>query len=296
MLGSVYTMRRVSMIASIASSVYISLFTYLYNINIILFLPLLWSLSSICLTLNFVRNRTFIHEKYKSFKLWYNTISCKYRKSIVQTSISRDASIRAQSVNIQEQSVTHSTKNQQNKNKEIVNIPIELAVSSTNGINPINTINGINTNSMENRPMHKPRLTSIESGTEMDDHHFTQPIPFQCGLPGIVENVENERQGNTPSMIMSQNSDRPSLYDNTSNQSVTVSTRTSRWYHSIKNKISTPLAVNQNAVIDFSLEPINIPHSPQNMYNMGAQISRPNTYNIRGSDAASTQSYASPLS
>lgn len=148
---------------------------------------------------------------------------------------------------------------------------------------------------MEQPPMQKLKLTSIESGTEMDDNHFTQPMPFQCGLPGIVENVENSRQGNTPSMIMSQNSDRPSLYDNTSNQSITVSTRTSRWYHSIKNKISTPLAMaNQNTIIDFSLEPINIPHSPQNMYNGGPQISRPNTI-IRGSDATSTQSYASPL-
>ena len=99
--------------------------------------------------------------------------------------------------------------------------------------------------------MIKLKLTSIESGTEMDDIYFANQSKqlFQSNLPNINENIENENVINTPSMIMSSNSDRPSLYNNNSNvstQSITVSTRTSRWHQSIKNKQDPPNTMSVN--------------------------------------------------
>ena len=64
MLQSVYIMRRVSLFSSICSSLYISLFCILAETQILSFLPIVWCISSVCMTLNFVRNRNFLHTQY----------------------------------------------------------------------------------------------------------------------------------------------------------------------------------------------------------------------------------------
>eukprot|EP01083_Nonionella_stella_P071074 190656_1 len=67
-LRSVYFMRKVSLICTVLQSLYLFLFLVFYGINtelIIIYLPVLWSISSFIFALNFVRNRLCVQRMIK---------------------------------------------------------------------------------------------------------------------------------------------------------------------------------------------------------------------------------------
>ena len=78
MLNSIYFMRRTSMIWCFISSLTHSLFVVTYNIQITYFYPLLWAISSISFTCNFVRNRSKIYQKF--FKIYQAFKHCTFKK------------------------------------------------------------------------------------------------------------------------------------------------------------------------------------------------------------------------
>eukprot|EP01084_Bolivina_argentea_P131355 231868_1 len=63
-LNSVYFMKRASLICTIIQSIYLCIFIIVYNINVIFYLPILWSISSAIFTLNFIRNRQTLTQCY----------------------------------------------------------------------------------------------------------------------------------------------------------------------------------------------------------------------------------------
>eukprot|EP01084_Bolivina_argentea_P283656 485875_1 len=83
MLESVYFMRKISIIASINSSIFIGLIL-VHQSTIMLYMPILWNISTICLALNFVHNRHFFKQHYLTcYKTYLNCqISCNCPKVI----------------------------------------------------------------------------------------------------------------------------------------------------------------------------------------------------------------------
>eukprot|EP01083_Nonionella_stella_P113089 333240_1 len=72
-LHSIYAIRALSVTCIILQSLYLALFTILYTVNTIYYLPILWSISACIYSLNFVRNRRYlgfkrfqIKQKFKS--------------------------------------------------------------------------------------------------------------------------------------------------------------------------------------------------------------------------------------
>ena len=79
-LQSIYVMRRASLICYILQSLSLSLFVITYNIEVVFYLPILWSVSNVIFAGNFIRNRLFISSKIKLVQC-----SCawlKYIKSV----------------------------------------------------------------------------------------------------------------------------------------------------------------------------------------------------------------------
>eukprot|EP01084_Bolivina_argentea_P138408 243669_1 len=71
-LYSVYFMRKTSFFCTVIQSLYLSIFCIFYSINIVYYIPILWSISALVFTLNFVRNREFLTASmYK-----YNQLCC----------------------------------------------------------------------------------------------------------------------------------------------------------------------------------------------------------------------------
>mmetsp|Transcript_56027 Transcript_56027/g.93368 ORF Transcript_56027/g.93368 Transcript_56027/m.93368 type:complete len:926 (-) Transcript_56027:42-2819(-) len=74
MLRSIYFMRRTSLLWSLVSTLQLSLFVAIYNVQIVYFLPLLWCISCLCFTLNFVRNRSKLYRQ--TYKLYQACKRC----------------------------------------------------------------------------------------------------------------------------------------------------------------------------------------------------------------------------
>lgn len=90
MLNSIYFMRRTSMIWCFISSLTHSLFVITYNIQITYFYPLLWSISCISFTFNFVRNRSKIYQNF--FKIYQTFKHCTFKKICCPSSTSSSIS------------------------------------------------------------------------------------------------------------------------------------------------------------------------------------------------------------
>eukprot|EP01084_Bolivina_argentea_P319804 554733_1 len=67
-LKSVKFTKNTSLICCILHSINLSLFACTYNTNVIYYLPIIWSISALMLTLNFVRNRRFLRAKLAEIK------------------------------------------------------------------------------------------------------------------------------------------------------------------------------------------------------------------------------------
>lgn len=70
LIHCVKIMRKLSMISSVLSTINIIAFTVIYNMKIVYYFPIIWSLSILSFVFNFVRNRQYLNEKccfYSSF-------------------------------------------------------------------------------------------------------------------------------------------------------------------------------------------------------------------------------------
>ena len=77
MLKSVYFMRRTSLIWCFISTLCHVLFLVMYNIEIVYFFPLLWSIACLAFTLNFVRNRSTIYQDCFAIYQFIKHFQCK---------------------------------------------------------------------------------------------------------------------------------------------------------------------------------------------------------------------------
>eukprot|EP01084_Bolivina_argentea_P283552 485665_1 len=263
MLESVYLMRKISLISCISSSIYITLFTVFYNINIILFIPILWSISCICLTLNFVRNRQYIHAKYLSFQLWIYAISLTNCFSCNKSNIRRQQSTLNKTPSVQPhilqspRSTNTVTMTNEQKNKIIEQ---KNNILKNINDNTTHTTHTTHTN-------HSNINNTIQLQNNTVNHHKTQPLPTQLMLNDIEfkphnPTEENERGDHTPTLIMPAN--KPVL--DTKNS--TSSSNKVKWW----NRIGTPLSLNkQEQPKEYETSPINSQISPNKTYDMGSQ-------------------------
>eukprot|EP01084_Bolivina_argentea_P284715 488026_1 len=90
-LDAVYLMRKISLICTIIQSIYLCLFIIIYYINInliVIYIPILWSISSFIFALNFARNRAFVQNLF--IKIKSKSSSCKIKCKCFQFIINKD--------------------------------------------------------------------------------------------------------------------------------------------------------------------------------------------------------------
>ena len=68
--------KNTSLVSCILQSIYLSAFLITYNVNILYYFPILWSLSAFVLALNFVRNLKYIQEQMFIYKRYLQCICC----------------------------------------------------------------------------------------------------------------------------------------------------------------------------------------------------------------------------
>eukprot|EP01084_Bolivina_argentea_P302675 522483_1 len=74
-VSAIYFMKKISILSNIISTIYLCIFLYAKNVNLMYYICILWALSCFIFSLNFVRNRKYI--LYKCYRI-SQYILCKY--------------------------------------------------------------------------------------------------------------------------------------------------------------------------------------------------------------------------
>ncbi len=258
MLRSVWTMRRLSMCSVVCSSATLSLLTATYNIDTALCVPMLWTVSALCLTMNFVRNRMHCLSATAPLRV---CCRCPRRK--------RPHQIHSEPLTPPHAHYDDHARFQLQVHQSVA-LDLDAATTSTQSVDPLpNTV---------------PALLTIDSGKEMDSvprHGAFSPVQGVNAMEPIQEHetldaVDSEERsrdrdrsaspysshrgvhspktpGHPPSIVLSPTPEHDAPAHCAEHEHVghrhfvhpspsrSGSQTASRWYQQIRNRISTPL-------------------------------------------------------
>eukprot|EP01083_Nonionella_stella_P112224 329880_1 len=191
-LRSVYFMRKISFKCTVLQSVYLSLFMLIYHINfnlIIIYLPILWSLTSFIFALNFVRNREAVQHR------WHALTCAKKKGKTLQMplehvkTVSADPSpvINTKPPAIETETMKHVSFNSPENNAAPATKHVSFGTTNTNRKDS-------NTVSEQNQQMaldHKPRALSAGSDGGISIRIIKPFAPLPIDVP--VMPVEPQR-------------------------------------------------------------------------------------------------------
>lgn len=197
MLKGVYRMRRNSLFCSILSTLSLCIILIIYNTQIIIYLPILWCIYSICFTLNFVRNRTSVYQYL--FSIYQ---CCKYKQKRQQ--------------NINRIIERHSPR------KKIENELADVMINDRNPFEIIDHDEGDKTLTIKDIKMRESNLEKDENENETDEgieklpsfrQYLSAPIKLQIRVTSPNENEEFDSLGtsNFSSKLSTPISSRSSL-------------------------------------------------------------------------------------